>query len=87
MGGCSFGEKSGGSIQGAAALHPAVGRHGGNVETYDDHRVAMAFSLIGLRTDGIVIENPACCRKTFEDYFTVLSELTGKKTEAEFLGK
>ena len=27
MGGCSFGEKSGGSIQGAAALHPAVGRH------------------------------------------------------------
>ena len=51
-------------------------------DSRDTDRVAMAFSLIGLRTDGIVIENPACCRKTFEDYFTVLSELTGKKTEA-----
>ncbi len=65
----------------AVTIYPGS-PHGGNVETYDDHRVAMAFSLIGLRTDGIVIENPACCRKTFEDYFTVLSELTGKKTEA-----
>ena len=65
----------------AATIYPGS-PHGGSVETYDDHRVAMAFSLVGLRTDGIVIENPACCRKTFEDYFTVLSELTGKKTEA-----
>jgi len=65
----------------AATIYPGS-PHGGSVETYDDHRVAMAFSLVGLRTDGIVIENPACCRKTFENYFTVLSELTGKKTEA-----
>ena len=50
------------------------------IETYEDHRVAMAFSLIGLRTDGIYIDNPGCCRKTFEDYFTVLDELTGKKS-------
>ena len=42
------------------------------VETYDDHRVAMAFSLIGTMVDGIVIENPACTRKTFEKYFEVL---------------
>ncbi|MCM1189767.1 MAG: 3-phosphoshikimate 1-carboxyvinyltransferase [bacterium] len=42
------------------------------VETYDDHRMAMGFSLIGLRSPGIVIQNPGCCRKTFEDYFTVL---------------
>ena len=65
----------------AATIYPGS-PHGGSVETYDDHRVAMAFSLVGLRTDGIVIENPACCRKTFENYFTVLSELTGKKMEA-----
>ena len=64
----------------AATIYPGS-PHGGSVETYDDHRVAMAFSLIGLRTDGIVIENPACCRKTFENYFTVLSELTGKTAE------
>ena len=65
----------------AVTIYPGT-PHGGRVETYDDHRVAMAFSLVGLRTDGIVIENPACCRKTFEDYFTVLSELTGKTAES-----
>lgn len=42
------------------------------VETYDDHRMAMGFSLIGLRSEGIVISNPSCCRKTFENYFQVL---------------
>lgn len=42
------------------------------VDTYEDHRMAMGFSLIGLRTPGIVIDNPSCCRKTFEDYFEVL---------------
>lgn len=42
------------------------------IDTYEDHRMAMGFSLIGLRSEGIVIDNPACCRKTFEDYFDVL---------------
>ncbi len=44
------------------------------VQTYDDHRVAMAFSLIGTMVDGIQIQNPACTRKTFENYFEVLEE-------------
>lgn len=52
--------------------------HGGEIETYDDHRVAMAFSLTGLRTEGITILNPDCCRKTFKDYFTVLDEVIGR---------
>jgi len=42
------------------------------VETYDDHRMAMGFSLIGLRCNGIIINDPLCCRKTFENYFDVL---------------
>ncbi|MDR2546496.1 MAG: 3-phosphoshikimate 1-carboxyvinyltransferase [Lachnospiraceae bacterium] len=42
------------------------------VETYDDHRVAMAFSLIGLRVKGIRIANPACVVKTFPDFFAVM---------------
>lgn len=46
------------------------------IETYDDHRVAMAFSLVGLRTEGIEISNPQCCKKTFETYFEVLDALT-----------
>ena len=45
------------------------------IETYDDHRVAMAFSIPGLVTDGVEIENPYCCRKTFENYFEVLEEV------------
>lgn len=48
--------------------------HAGHVQTYDDHRMAMGFSLIGLRTPGIFIDNPACCRKTFEHYFETLEE-------------
>lgn len=45
---------------------------GATIETYDDHRVAMAFAITGLRTAGIVISNPFCCKKTFPEYFTVL---------------
>jgi 3-phosphoshikimate 1-carboxyvinyltransferase len=47
------------------------------IETYDDHRMAMGFSLIGLRAPGIVIDNPGCCRKTFENYFEVLETVIG----------
>ena len=47
----------------------------GEVETYDDHRMAMAFSLIGQVVDGIVIKDAECCKKTFEDYFDVLTNL------------
>lgn len=54
-------------------IHP--GRpHGCRIQTFDDHRVAMAFAIPGLVADGIVIEDPACCRKTFETYFEVLEE-------------
>lgn len=53
-----------------------------SVDTYEDHRMAMGFSLIGLRVPGIIINDPLCCRKTFENYFEVLeaclSELTSQ---------
>lgn len=48
--------------------------HAGSVHTYEDHRMAMGFSLIGLRCSGIRILDPSCCRKTFEDYFSVLEK-------------
>lgn len=46
-----------------------------NVQTYNDHRMAMAFSLIGLRVEGITIENPSCVSKTFPNFFDVLQTL------------
>jgi 3-phosphoshikimate 1-carboxyvinyltransferase len=45
------------------------------IQTYNDHRMAMAFSLIGLRAPGIVIENPSCVSKTFPNFFEVLETL------------
>ena len=51
-------------------VNPAV------IKTYEDHRVAMAFSLVGLKTEGIVIDDPMCCKKTFEEYFFILDNLT-----------
>lgn len=59
----------------AITIYPGMPKPG-VVQTYDDHRMAMAFSLIGLRADGVEIANPECCRKTFEEYFNVLDELT-----------
>lgn len=59
------------STQDSITIHPGIPRPC-TVQTYEDHRMAMAFTLTGLRTAGIVVDNPGCCRKTFEDYFEVL---------------
>ena len=56
-------------------IYPSQNMHGGRIRTYDDHRMAMSFALLGLRIDGIVIENPGCVTKTFPNYFDVLEEL------------
>lgn len=45
------------------------------IKTYRDHRMAMAFTLVGLRAEGIEIDDPDCCKKTFENYYEVLEEL------------
>ena len=45
------------------------------IDTYEDHRVAMAFSLVGLKASGVRINDPECVSKTFPDYFQVLQEL------------
>ena len=45
------------------------------IETYGDHRMAMAFALLGLRAEGIRIADPACVRKTFPGYWAMLDGL------------
>ncbi|HEV3225753.1 MAG TPA: 3-phosphoshikimate 1-carboxyvinyltransferase [Acidimicrobiales bacterium] len=45
------------------------------IRTYNDHRLAMAFALVGLRVPGIEIRDPACVAKTFPGYFEALDQL------------
>lgn len=48
---------------------------GGRVHTYDDHRIAMAFSVLGLVVPGVQIENPGCVAKTFPGFYEALEAL------------
>jgi 3-phosphoshikimate 1-carboxyvinyltransferase len=48
--------------------------HGGTIQTYDDHRLAMCFAILGLKVPGIRLQNPACVNKTFPSFFLKLAE-------------
>ncbi|HEX2998347.1 MAG TPA: hypothetical protein VHP14_26210, partial [Anaerolineales bacterium] len=56
-------------------IYPCNDIQPATIQTYNDHRMAMAFSLIGLRAEGICIENSACVSKTFPNFFEVLKTL------------
>ena len=60
--------------RGSLRIEPATPR-GATIETYDDHRIAMAFAVTGLRTRGISIADPGCTAKTFPDFFTRFAQL------------
>ena len=45
------------------------------IDTYDDHRMAMCFSLVSLKNIPITINDPACVNKTFPTYFEVLESI------------
>lgn len=59
----------------AMRIHPPKAWYPAKINTYDDHRMAMAFSLIGLRVPGITIMDPECVSKTFPNFFHVLEQL------------
>ncbi|MDN2482749.1 3-phosphoshikimate 1-carboxyvinyltransferase [Vibrio agarivorans] len=46
------------------------------IDTYDDHRMAMCFSLVALSETPVTINDPGCTSKTFPDYFDKLAELS-----------
>lgn len=56
-------------------IYPCQTFQPSKVQTYNDHRMAMSFALIGLRYEGVTIENPSCVSKTFPNYFEVLETL------------
>src|SRR4029077_2629340 len=71
---------------------------GAEIETYNDHRMAMCFAILGLKVPGIKIKNPACVKKTFPNFFqkvagpppiglgaTILDATTGKRLSVEEL--
>jgi 3-phosphoshikimate 1-carboxyvinyltransferase len=72
--------------------------HGAEIETYNDHRMAMCFAVLGLKVPGIKIKNPACVKKTFPNFFqkfatpppkglgaTILDAKSGRKLAVEEL--
>jgi 3-phosphoshikimate 1-carboxyvinyltransferase len=55
--------------------------HAAEIDTYDDHRMAMSLALVGLKVPGVVIRDPDCTRKTYPEYFADLESLR-KQAEA-----
>ena len=56
-------------------VRPQGRPHTAIFETYDDHRMAMAFSLVGLIVSGVAVRDPGCVAKTFPGYFGALEQL------------
>jgi 3-phosphoshikimate 1-carboxyvinyltransferase len=55
-------------------IFPAAGKlRGAEIQTWGDHRVAMCFAVLGLKVGGMVIQNPACVKKTFPNFFQKLA--------------
>jgi 3-phosphoshikimate 1-carboxyvinyltransferase len=61
----------------SAAFDPRSSIHNPieGVDTYDDHRMAMCFSLAAFGAEGIRINDPRCVAKTFPNYFTLLHDV------------
>lgn len=64
-------------------IYPGMIASGKSLPTHDDHRVAMAFALIGLKSGDLVIEDALCTKKTFPDYFQYLQTLGANITYEE----
>ena len=56
-------------------VYPAARIRPSEIDTYEDHRMAMSMALIGLKAPGIAIRNPACVEKSFPSYFQCLDRL------------
>ncbi len=56
-------------------IHPPTQLQPATIQTYDDHRMAMSFSLAAFGNAAIRIDDPGCVAKTYPEYFQVLSSL------------
>jgi len=51
--------------------------HGAEIDTYNDHRIAMSFAVLGLVVPGVRIRNPRCVDKSFPGFWRELGKLSG----------
>lgn len=58
-------------------VFPPRSLHAATIDTYDDHRMAMCFSLAALGGVPVTLRDPTCVAKTFPEYFAVLEQITG----------
>ncbi len=61
-------------------IHPGPIRRA-TVHTYDDHRMAMSFTILGLAVSGVSIADPGCVAKTFPEFFDVVEGLRSRGDE------
>ncbi|RVU37555.1 3-phosphoshikimate 1-carboxyvinyltransferase [Rheinheimera riviphila] len=59
-------------------IEPPVQLQHASIATYNDHRMAMCFSMLAFAKCGVTIEDPDCTRKTFPQYFDVFASLAVK---------
>ena len=64
----------------AITINPPEKVRHANVDTYDDHRMAMSFALAGTKVSGVRINDIECVNKTYPDFFADLAQLNGDKT-------
>lgn len=53
----------------ALVIHGGTAHGPARLDTYDDHRLAMAFAALGTRIDGIEIGDPGCVAKTYPEFW------------------
>ncbi len=64
--------------------NPEFTLHGGNVESYDDHRVAMSLACFGLglkEGESVIINDAECCSVSFPKFFEVMNKINANFTE------
>ena len=54
-------------------VEPSPALHGAQIDTYNDHRMAMSFALLGIKVPGIRLRDPSCVKKTFPNFFQKLA--------------
>jgi 3-phosphoshikimate 1-carboxyvinyltransferase len=58
---------------------------GAEIDTYNDHRMAMCFAVLGLKVPGVILKNPTCVIKTFPNFFQKLASPAPMGMGAEIL--